>query len=146
MDQKLGSKQLKAWEIFITRQASVLRKIEQDLENREGVLPLHWYDVLLVLSHAENGKLRFNEIADQIVTSRSALSRSIEKLELQGYVKREKAPEDARGQYAMITEKGRSAQKASWVHYRASIQKHFGRFLTTEDAINLELILDKISI
>ncbi len=144
MEKQLGPKQLKSWEILITAQARVLWNIEKDLSNRDGVLPLHWYDVLLVLKSAPTGKMRLNEIADKIVTSRSALTRSIDKLVSEGYIKKSKADEDGRGLYAAITEKGRAAQKYSWSFYRNSIQENFGKFLTNDEAEQLQKILEKL--
>jgi DNA-binding MarR family transcriptional regulator len=45
--------------------------------------------VLLSLENAPENRLRMSEIADRIVLSRSALTRSVDKLEAEGYLRRE---------------------------------------------------------
>lgn len=144
MKKKLGLSQLKAWESFIIRQSVVIKSIEKDLENQKDALPLHWYDVLLVINHSKNKKLRLNEIADKIVTSRSALTRSVEKLAKKGLLTKEKCGDDKRGQFASITESGKQALKKTWVYYRQAIQSHFGYFFNSTEAKNLERLLNKI--
>jgi len=144
MEKKLGSEQLKAWEAFITRQSLVLGQIEKALENEPKALPLHLYDVLLVLRHAPQGKMRLSDIADRIVTSRSALTRSVEKLEKMEFLTKEKAKEDGRGLYAEITTTGKAAQKETWLLYREAIQSFFGKYLTVADAKQVTEILLKI--
>lgn len=59
-------------------------------------------------------RLRLNEIADLIITSRSALTRSVEKLEKAGLIKKYKCKEDGRGLYATITTKGHRLLKEAW--------------------------------
>ncbi|MEK2645988.1 MarR family winged helix-turn-helix transcriptional regulator [Bdellovibrio sp. BCCA] len=144
MDDKNSANQLKAWEMLISRHSLVLRKIEKDLEQRKGVLPLHWYDVLLVLYRSPEQRLRLSEIADRIVTSRSALTRSVEKLEQEGLLTKEVCAEDKRGQYAHITSAGKKALKETWVYYKAAIEEHFGQYFTNTEAKEFQRLLEKL--
>jgi len=144
MEKKLGKSQLDAWELFITRQSLVLGQIERSLDSQEAAVPLHWYDVLLVLKSAPEGKMRLAEIAERIVTSRSALTRSIDKIEAAGLIRKVKAKEDGRGLYAVITESGRKAQKETWVYYQQAIQEYFGKFFTEREADQLASLLANI--
>lgn len=144
MGKRLGSDQHTAWYMFITRHSKVFRLIEKELEDKEGLLPLHLYDVLLPLKKSPDRRLRLSELAEEIVTSRSALSRSVEKLAKLGFLKKEKAMEDGRGQWAEITDKGLKALTATWPSYEAAIQEHFGQFLTADDSKKLTEILKKL--
>ena len=144
MDEKLSPNRLNAWEAFITRQSLVLSQIEKALNDEPKALPLHLYDVLLVLRRAPNGRLRLSDIADRIVTSRSALTRSVEKLEKMGFLAKEKAKEDGRGLYAQITKLGRTAQRETWTYYRDAIQIFFGKYLSDADAKKMVELLLKI--
>lgn len=144
MEKKPSQNHLKAWEIFITQHAKILRNIEMDLESIEDCLPLHQYDILLVLNRAPKKKLRLSEIAEKIVTSRSNLTRSVDKLEKMSLVLKEKAQEDGRGQYAVLTNEGFVMLKKSWVHYRAAIQKYFARYLSKEEAHVLQKLIAKV--
>lgn len=144
MSFKLGQNQVKAWETFITRQASVIRKIESSLEKNPLALPLHWYDVLLVLSRTKDEKLKLSEIAERMVTSKSALSRSLNKLEKRNLLSKEKCSEDGRVQYAQITSLGKISLKKSWVIYQRAIQENFGQYISDKEANTLVEILQKI--
>ena len=145
MSTKLGTSQLAAWTSLVARYAKVLSLIERDLLAHAGALPLHLYDVLFALKNAPAGKLRMGEIADEIAVSRSALSRSVDKLESLGLIAREKCEGDGRGQFAAITKQGRSAQAKTWPIYEASIQAHFGQHLTASEADALVKILRKLT-
>ena len=103
-----------------------------------------WYDVLLVVSKAPEKRLRFAEIADRIVLTRSGLSRCIANLEKKGYIKREKCEEDKRGAYAILTDKGQKALKSAWPVYRNGISETFIDRLSSKDIKQLDEIFDKI--
>lgn len=144
MRKSLGPEQHKAWAYFITRHSKVFSRIERDLEGKSGILPLHQYDILLALKNADEGKLRLSEIADAIVTSRSALSRSVEKLEKLGLLVKEKVLDDGRGQFAKLTAAGRRALANTWPAYEQAIEEHFGQFLKNDDCRALIAILKNL--
>jgi DNA-binding MarR family transcriptional regulator len=102
----------------------VVARIEEDLKE-EGEISLTWYDVLLSLENAPENRLRMSEIADRIVLSRSALTRSVDKLEAEGYLRRERCSHDERGAYAVLTKKGSGALAEARPVYWAGIKKYF---------------------
>ena len=65
-----------------------------------GLPPLSWYDVLWPLSRAREKRLRMNELAEEVVLSRTGL------VEAAGLLRREPLPEDGRGSYVAITNDG----------------------------------------
>ena len=85
--------QIDTWGKMLRIHSNATLAIESAL-SQNGQISLVWYDVLLVLSKAHHKKLRFSEIADKIVLTRSGLSRCIANLERQGLIKREKCEED----------------------------------------------------
>ena len=78
---------------------------------REHSLPLSSYEVLMVLADSEGGRARMGEIADQLLLSRSGLTRLVDRLVRQGWVERTPCEDDARGLYAAITRSGRAKLK-----------------------------------
>ena len=122
-----------AWRGLITANALVLEKIERALA-KAGLPPLGWYDVLLELSGAPDGRLRMHELARAVVLSRSGLTRLVDRLEGAGLLRREPDPADRRGSYAAITEDGKEMLRRMWPVYAAGIAEHFGRHLGDDEA------------
>lgn len=122
-----------AWRALITSNALVLEKIERALAEAE-LPPLGWYDVLLELFGAPDGRLRMHELARAVVLSRSGLTRLVDRLEGAGLLRREPDPADRRGSYAAITEDGRATLRRMWPVYAAGIARHLGAHLTDEEA------------
>jgi DNA-binding MarR family transcriptional regulator len=146
MRSKLGLSQFKAWGSFIVSHSRVYRQVERALETASGSVPYHWYDVLFVLHRAKDRRMRLSDLAEKIVTSKSALTRSIDKMADAGLIKRVQCNEDKRVQYAMVTAKGHQALKRSWPIYRAAVQEYFGKHLSNQEAKQLEKILGKLFI
>ena len=131
---------VEAWGHLLRLQARVVARIEENL--RKGAkISLTWYDVLLALDNTTERRLRMSEIADRIVLSRSALTRSVGKLEAHGYLKRERCRHDKRGAYAVLTRKGRRALTEARPVYWAGIKKYFAANMTAAEISDLKGIL-----
>jgi DNA-binding MarR family transcriptional regulator len=109
----------------------VLRAIEADL-SRARTIPLTWYDVLLEL-HGADGRLRMRTLGERVVLSRTRVSRLVDELAREGLVVREPDPADGRVTFAVITDEGRAALRATAPVYRRGIDQHFTRHLTAEE-------------
>jgi len=133
-----------AWRALITSNALVLEKIERALAEAK-LPPLGWYDVLLELSGAPDGRLRMHELARAVVLSRSGLTRLVDRLERAGLLGREPDPTDRRGAYAAITDEGRAMLRRMWPVYAAGISEHFARHLTDEEARVIASALDRVA-
>lgn len=145
MSKSLEFSQFKAWEVFITRHSKIIRSIEKHLEQHKEAIPLHWYDILFVLSRSQDRMRRMSDIADMTITSRSALTRAVDKLVDEGYVKKHKCDKDGRGLYAALTPEGLKALKRTWPLYKKAIHEHFGKHLSTTDAKTLIRILSPLT-
>jgi DNA-binding MarR family transcriptional regulator len=144
MRTKLGLSQLRAWGSFIVSHARVYNEIERRMAQTEGVLPYHWYDVLFVLNTSKEKRMRMSELANLIVTSKSALTRSVDKMIDEGLMKKVRCKADGRVLYATMTPKGHVALKKSWPFYRACVHELFGQHLSSEEARELQRILMKL--
>src|SRR3954471_15881290 len=101
-----------AWARLIRARETLVAAIERDLK-AAGLPPLAWYDVLLELSRAEDGGLRPLEIEKETLLAQYNLSRLLDRMEKEGLIRREPCEDDARGQWVVITEKGRATQTRS---------------------------------
>jgi DNA-binding MarR family transcriptional regulator len=115
---------LATWRAFLNAHAVLIERIERHLRAR-GLPPLSWYDVLWPLQRADDRRLRMNELAREVVLSRTGLVRLVDRLEDAGLLIREPVPEDGRGSYVVITKEGAATLRKMWPVYRSHIQRDF---------------------
>ena len=140
MENREVSEGMGPWEALIRTVASLLKTFERELQEA-GCLPLTWYDVLVQLYAAPEGRLRMQTLADSVVVSRSGLTRLVDRMEREGVVRREPSTEDRRGYYAIITEEGQEAFLRAKPIHEAGIDEHFTRHL---DQADLQALLTAI--
>jgi DNA-binding MarR family transcriptional regulator len=133
-----------AWTRLVRVQQHVLAAVEKDLK-AEGFPPLAWYDALLELSRAANGRMRPIELERALLLPQYSTSRLTERLTRAGLALREVCPLDRRGQFVAITAEGRALRERMWQAYAAAIERHVGTKLSNEDAGRLCELLGKLS-
>src|SRR5437868_13243711 len=99
-----GRRGLQAWDALLRAHATLLRRLETDLESQTG-LALADFDVLAQLAIA-GGSLRMTELADRALISRSGMTRRVTRLVQEGLVRRAHADADARGVVVGLTNSG----------------------------------------
>src|SRR6266566_816667 len=135
---------LAAWARLVRVEQHLLAAVEADIK-AEGFPPLAWYDALLELSRAANGRMRPVELEKAMLLPQYSTSRLTERLTRAGLVVREVCPMDRRGQFIAITAAGRALQQRMWEAYAAAIERHVGTRLSNEDAGRLCELLGKLS-
>src|SRR4051794_22004836 len=116
--------ELDAWRGFLRTYTTLVRDLDDELTERHG-LPVSSYDVLVQLDEAPDGMLRMSHLADAVLLSRSGLSRLVTRLASQGLIEREECKNDARGQFAAITEAGRARLAEARGPHRAGGREKF---------------------
>lgn len=131
------------WPLFVTAHAALVERMEAELSAAD--LPeLAWYDVLWAIERAPDQKLRLHELAHELVFSRSNLTRLVDRIEEAGFVKRERAADDRRGYYAVITPAGLALRKKMWPVYAKAIETCFDRHLTQAENGVLRSVLRRV--
>lgn len=143
MNSELGPEHKAAWITFLVAQ-SVLRKQIDRVLTEQGQVTLDVYDVLLSLEDAEGQRLRMSELADSVLLSRSGITRLVDRLERDGYVRRESCPGDRRSLWAVLTPEGLRAREQAWPVYRAAIGEFFAQKMDTEEAQVLSRVFLRI--
>ena len=105
--------------------ASLVHELDRELVEAHG-LPLHEFEVLLLLDGAPDGRLRMSELADRALLSQSGLTRLVDRLERAGLVERVRCAADRRGLFASLTEDGRLAE-TSPTHFDGVRRLFLGR-------------------
>jgi DNA-binding MarR family transcriptional regulator len=133
---------LAAWRIFIETAWALLDILDAELQAERG-LTLRWYDVLVHLEATTDG-LPMNELAARILSSKSGLTRVVDRMDEAGLVRRERPAHDRRVVNVFLTGKGlEELHAARDVHHR-SIHDHFARHLDDHERSALADALENV--
>ena len=133
-----------AWQALIRAHATLMRRLAMDLVEETG-LTLGDFDVLAQLGQA-GGEMRMSELAAQAYSSRSGMTRRIDRLVDEGLVTRANSDADGRGVVVALTEAGvtRLAEAAP-IHLR-QVNELFVAKLSDAELATLASALDKVAV
>ena len=143
MGKSLETAKGSVWALFLTAYAVLVELIETRLA-QEGLPPLGWYDVLWALERADEQRLRMNELADNVVLSRSNLTRLVDRLEQARLVERQRSEDDRRGAFAALTAEGKAMRKRIWPVYQSSIRELFEDQISETEAAAMGKALRRV--
>src|SRR3982074_3741736 len=92
-------RQLESWIAYLRSHSAITRELSAQLQREHG-LTLNDYEVLLLLSHAEGGRMRRGDLAESSLLTASGITRLLEGLERAGFVGKDTCSADARVSYA----------------------------------------------
>jgi DNA-binding MarR family transcriptional regulator len=129
--QWLSPAEMEAWRAYILTSRRLMELLEQALSGHD--LSMADYEVLAQLSDAPERRMRMSELAQAALLSRSRLSHRMKVMEQAGLIRKEECPDDRRGAFAVMTEKGWQAIVAAAPDHVASVRQAFTDVLTPED-------------
>ena len=136
----LSDARQRSWAALMVAHGRAMARVERVAET-EGALPLDWYNVLLVLEYAPEGRLRMGELVEHVLLSPSGLTRLIDRIEKAGLVERNLCSQDRRAFEVALTDKGRAARARNWPIYARAIANGFGNRYSHEEAAQLAALL-----
>ena len=101
----LSDEQQQAWRRFVQVLIKMPAALEAQLQRDAGLTHMG-YMVLSTLSERDDRRLAMSRLAKLASASLSRLSHVVARLEAQGWVRRERDPEDGRVQIAVLTDAG----------------------------------------
>jgi DNA-binding MarR family transcriptional regulator len=135
---------LDAWQALLRAHATLMRTLATDLVDEVG-LTLGDFDVLAQLAQA-GGELRMSELAAQAYSSRSGMTRRIDRLVDEGLVTRANSDADGRGVVVGLTEAGLARlAEAAPVHLRR-VSELFVEKLSEQELVALASALRKVAL
>ncbi len=138
-DQRLAP-----WRAFLLAHARVVRRLDEELR-AEHDLTIGEYDALVTIAGAPERRIRMRQLADEVVLSKSGVTRLIDRLVDDGLVERSACLSDARGAEAVLTEGGLARlRSASRTHLRG-IHEHFLAILGADELDALERTMSQIA-
>jgi len=139
---ELDELEQRAWRTFLVAHARVARRLEADLLATSD-LPLAEFDVLFQLDLAEGRRLRMNELANRVLLSRAGMTRLVDRLVADGLVARLKCASDARGSYAVMTDRGRDRLMAARPGHFAAVRRFFIAAFTRPELEQLACLMER---
>jgi DNA-binding MarR family transcriptional regulator len=144
-EQSLSSpsrERLVAWRTFWETALWLLDVLDTEMQRDAGI-PLRWYDVLVHAEESPDG-VRMNDLADQILTSKSGLTRVIDRMEEAGLVARVRPEGDRRVILVQLTAEGTRVMEHARAFHRHGIEQYFARHLSDDEIESLARALGKV--
>lgn len=141
--RQLDELELAAWRGMLFAYRNMTAAIDERLE-REHELSLSSYEVLLLLSKADDNALRMGALADQLLLSRSGLTRLVDRLVARGLLERHTCDLDRRGTYARLTDAGRKKFDEARPTNLAAIREQFVARLEDGDLEDLARVWSRL--
>ena len=120
----LSMSELRTWRRVGTAFARLLSRLDRQLRDESG-LSLDDFGVLSVLSATPGDAVRMSELADRLSFSPSRISHAVQRMESQGWVTRDRTPEDRRGRIARLTPTGDRVLRDAWPGHAALVRQLF---------------------
>lgn len=99
------------------------------------------YRALALLTQAADKELRVSDLAQRVGLNQSSATRLVSRLEAKGLTRRDVCPDDGRGVYAVITERGEGLTRA----IRGPYEKRIAELLTEASAHVPQLDVHQLS-
>ncbi len=141
MPNQLGRE---AWQALIRAHATLMRQLTTDLVEAIG-LTLGDFDVLAQLGQA-GGELRMSDLAAHAYSSRSGMTRRIDRLVDEGLVTRANTDADGRGVIVILTEAGVARLAEAVPAHLRRVSELFVDKLTDDELVVVARSLARVAI
>jgi DNA-binding MarR family transcriptional regulator len=139
----VDDERLRTWVALLRAQSAMVDGVESELLARHG-LPLSWHEVLTRLARSPGGAMRMQELARDVLLSKSGLTRLADRMEEAGLIERAKCGTDRRGTFAVVTDAGRRMVRDSFPAFTEAVEQHFARHLSPDELSTLRGLLNKV--
>ena len=139
-----GQRGLEAWRTLLRAHSSLMRELSTDLAMKTR-LPLGDFDALAQLGLA-GGELRMTDLARKTFSSRSAMTRRVDRVVEEGLVIRTSSDADGRGVVIALTEAGQTRLFEAVPVHLEGVSKLFIERLDDQELDVLERALEKVSL
>jgi DNA-binding MarR family transcriptional regulator len=135
---------LAPWRAFLVAHARVVRRLDEELR-AEHELTIGEYDALLTIAQAPDRRIRMRQLADEVILSKSGVTRLIDRLVDDGLVERSACASDARGAEAVLTDRGLARLRAASRTHLRGIDEHFLAVLDPADLAVIERTMSSVA-
>lgn len=139
----LSTQQLRIWRNWVMMNARLPTVLHRQLQ-ADSELSLQDFEVLVLLTDAEDDRARVSDVARGLQWERSRLSHHVKRMEARGLVLRQECPEDGRGAFVVLTEAGRKAIERAAPGHARIVREIIFDSLTDEELDSLDALTTKV--
>jgi DNA-binding MarR family transcriptional regulator len=134
---------VEAWIHLLRGQSTAVRVINAQLVADHG-LTINDFECLLMLSRAEDRRMRRVDLAEQLILTASGVTRLLDGLEKEGWVDRASCASDRRVTYAVLTDEGHEKLKTASKTHVADLRAFFETRYSSEELEQLADLLGRL--
>jgi DNA-binding MarR family transcriptional regulator len=128
------------WTRFLQVTHRLEHHIDRRLQEQHGITHTQ-YEILLRLADSDERAMRMSDLADSIVTAKSAVTYQINKLSEMGLVSRKKCGRDNRGIWVHLTEDGSARLEQAAPCILSLVRELFLDAISCDQAAELDKLL-----
>jgi DNA-binding MarR family transcriptional regulator len=132
-----------AWRSFIRMHQKLSATLVRDLQAHSKLSGAD-YEILVALTDAPDGRLRFQELARTVDWEQSRLSHQVTRMIKRGLVAREECADDGRGVLVVLTPAGHKIVTAAAPRHVATVRRLVIDALSPDELATLGRISDRI--
>ncbi|MET0864352.1 MAG: MarR family transcriptional regulator [Nakamurella sp.] len=132
-----------AWRAWLDTYRLLLPALDRQLQS-ESQASFTDFEVLVQLSEVVGHRMRMSEIADRTISTRSAITRTVDRLVARGWVSRVRSTDDQRGFYAELTDLGTQVLQDMAPGHVAAVRANLIDLLTESELASLQNIGEKV--
>ncbi len=132
-----------AWSRLLRTYSVLTRELSARLVADHG-LTINDYEALLHLSHAEGFAMRRVDLAERLLLTPSGVTRLLDGLERDGWVKKGSCDTDARVTYAVLTDEGLERLEAAGHSHLGQVSAIFEERLSADELETLAELLGRL--
>lgn len=134
---------LRAWRAILKMHATIIPTLDGELRDEAG-MDLQTYDALLHTYEAGDAGIRMTDLAGNVVLTKSGLTTLVDRLEKRDLLQRVSDPADRRSTRVSLTARGVETFRSAAPSHLASIDEHFARRLTDDEAAIIVEALERV--
>jgi DNA-binding MarR family transcriptional regulator len=132
-----------AWRGWLDMYRLLLPTFDRQLQS-ESRASFTDYEVLVHLSEAPERRLRMSELAEHTLSTRSAITRTVDRLVAREWLRRRRSPDDQRGYFAELTDLGADVLAEIAPGHVAAVRAHLIDLLSDDELAALRCIGEKV--
>jgi DNA-binding MarR family transcriptional regulator len=139
----LSAEEERSWRTFIRLHQRLSKHLTADLQAQSGLSGAD-FEILVALTDVTGGRVRFQDLAEEIDWERSRLSHQVARMIKRGLVAREECAEDGRGAFVVITAQGREVIEAAAPKHVVTVRRLVVDALGPDDLAELGRISSRV--